>query len=75
MNWHHIQDKRPEHGREIIQLDAPYQGHWPMGMRKYEQQCAWEGYCKWREFNDLPLEDWYWVYAEDFPFPERKESL
>ena len=72
MKWNHIMDCQPEDNRDIIQVDPPYFGHRSMGMRKYEVSCTFEAYLHWCDKNDLPNPDFWWVYAEDFPFPDDK---
>jgi len=72
MKWNHILDTQPGNERSIIQVDAPYQGHYSMGMRQYTSYCTFQEYLDWIKDNDLPQPDFWWVYAEDFPFPDRK---
>lgn len=74
INWNHIQDKQPEDGRSIIQIDQPYQGHYTMGMREYSQKCSWEKILEHSNKFDWPKQDFWWVYREDFPFPTQKDS-
>lgn len=80
MKWIHIRDQQPENGRIIIHLDRPatdmYKGtfkdHYYIGMREHVEYCSWEEVWKWSRDNDLPTPDFWWMYAEDFPFPDRK---
>jgi len=75
--WNHIMDKQPEHGRTIIHIDRPHEGHYSMGMREYVQYCTWEevleNYRKLSLFSYKP--DFWWVYKEDFPFPDSEETF
>ncbi len=69
MHWNHIMDCRPEHGRQIIQIDRPYKGHYSMGMRLYHQECTFEEVLKFYSDQGMSNPDFWWMYAEDFPFP------
>jgi hypothetical protein len=66
-------DKQQLNGRSIVQVDPPYDGHYCMGMRNYLQICAFEEVIKFSQDNELPLNFW-WVYAEDFPFPKGRAN-
>lgn len=72
IKWNHIMDCRPEEGRTIIQIDAPYRGSCTMGMRKdfIAPKMAWEEYTKKNDEQGWPQPNFWWVYAEDFPFPD-----
>lgn len=71
MKWNHILDCQPECGREIIQIDAPYEGHYSMGMRKYHSHGGdWNEYINYCKKENL-LPNYWWMYAEDFPFPDK----
>ncbi len=69
MKWNHIMDCQPEHGRSIVQIDAPYEGHYCMRMRDYYQRCTWEEILEYCKKEKIPNPNFSWVYAEDFPFP------
>ena len=71
MKWYHIMDSQPINDREIVQVDRPYEGHYTMGMRKYYMGCTMQEFLKWRTENDLPNPDFWWMYAEDFPWPDK----
>lgn len=73
MEWNHILEKQPEHGRKIIHIDPPFEGHYPMGMRTYTQYGSWEDYLKWAQQSDM-MPNFWWIYAEDFPFPEQRKE-
>lgn len=74
MKWNHIMDKQPEEGRQIIQIDRPYEGHYPIEMRKYVQCASWEDHMQYCESIQL-FPDFWWLYVEDFPFPDQPERL
>lgn len=76
IKWIHIMDSQPDHGREIIQIDAPFQGHYSMGMRTYYQTMLWKDYLACCKEHNLYLSepDFWWVYLEDFPFPKNKDD-
>lgn len=74
MNWNHIMDKQPEHGRKIIQVDQPYEGHYPMGMREYYQPMSFEELMKSYKQMEMNDPDFWWVYVEDFPFPDMTQK-
>jgi hypothetical protein len=72
-------DCQPEHKRAIVQIDRAYidkdYWHCPMGLRKYEQNCTFQECLDFCRNNDLKDPDFFWVYAEDFPFPERPKNV
>jgi hypothetical protein len=68
MKWNHIMDCQPEHGRKIIKIEPPYRGHYNMGMVTYSQNGPFQDYVAYLGFNP----DYWWVYAEDFPFPDKE---
>ncbi len=77
IEWKHIRDEQPEHDMVIIQLDAPfemYNGEWTkhysIGMRAYYQNCIWQEFIDYCVDNDIPLPNFWWIYAKDFPFPK-----
>jgi hypothetical protein len=72
IKWNHILDLQPEDGRSIIQVDSPYQGHYTMGMRVYNQYGSFQEVLDHAEKYGWPKPDFWWVYAEDFPFPKDK---
>jgi len=82
IQWHHITSKQPEDGRAIIQIDAPwecdYNGdvkkHYCMVMRRYDNKMPWDDFCKRLGEEELPLPNFWWCYAADFPFPEPREG-
>lgn len=71
LNWIYVMDKQPEHDEVIVRIDAPYEGHYTMGMVKYFQTCSWEEILQFQRDNDLPYYDWWWISAKDFPFPDK----
>lgn len=74
MKWNHIMDCQPEDGHMIIQCDAPYDGHYNLGMRRYfGSLLSWNLVLLGYKNNDWPLPDFWWVYAEDFPFPDKMD--
>ncbi len=76
MKWNHIMDCQPEHGREIIQVDPPYEdGNYCIGMREYGQLCSFEDVLKFCSDNDLPDPNFWWIYIEDFPFPKAPKKI
>lgn len=73
MKWNHIMDCQPDDDKDIVQVDPPYiDGHRTIGMRKYAQKCTFEEVLKYSAESGLPNPDFWWVYAEDFPFPKNK---
>jgi hypothetical protein len=77
MKWNHIMTCQPEDGRQIVQCDPPFDDfitkfHYPIGMRQYVQRCTFESVLKFCSDNEIPNPDFWWVYAEDFPFPDKK---
>lgn len=72
IKWNHIMDSQPDHERSIIHCDPPYQGHYSIGMRDYYQSCSFEEILKYNEKHGWPNPDFWWVYSEDFPFPDIK---
>jgi hypothetical protein len=70
MEWKHILDVQPQTDRNIVQCDREYLGHYCMGMRLYTQYGNWEEYMEWCKARDC-FPDFWWVYAEDFPFPKQ----
>jgi len=81
IKWNHIIEAQPENGRSIIQVDKPYKSsehvdsigkHYTMGQRNYIQYGKWEELLIAFEQSGLDLPDFWWVYAEDFPFPDKE---
>jgi len=66
-------DSQPEDARSIVQIDAPYEGHYSMGMRDYYQMCTWEDMLRYCKIEEIPNPDFWGCYAEEFPFPDRKD--
>ena len=76
LKWHSYIDEEPENNRQIIQVYKPEpDGHYCMGMRKYTCHCDHKQYIKLcEEQNAGPVSyDFWWIYAEDFPFPDKEE--
>lgn len=72
MKWNYYKDIQPEHGRLVVQVyPNEGNGYRIIGMMKYYQTCSSQDLMKHYEDNDLTesLRFW-WVYAEDFPFPD-----
>jgi hypothetical protein len=75
MNWNHIMDCQPDHDRSIIQCEGPQpDGHYSIGMRYYYQMCTWKEFLDWSKDNDLNNPDFWWIYKEDFPFPNKDKK-
>ena len=73
--WIHIMDAQPENNRKIVQLDNKFEGEYrTIGFREYKMYCTNEEYLKWCEDNCLHIPSFYWMYYEDFPFPEQKND-
>ena len=68
-------DKQPEHGAHIVQLDRPFQGHYPIGMRDYYQIGPFEQVVEYYRNNDIPGPDFWWIYAKDFPLPDNPDLV
>lgn len=73
MKWKYIMDEQPKHGESIIHVDKPYEGHYPMGMRKYEQNCSFQDVLDFCKSRDFPYPDFWWICSKDFPFPDQPE--
>ncbi len=71
MKWNHIMDSQPDHGRSIVQINAPYEGHYSMGMRNYHQICTWQEFLNFCLNDGIGNPDFWWMYPEDFPFPDK----
>ncbi len=71
LNWKHIMNEQPKHGQSIVQIDAPYMGHYNMGMREYCQACTFEEVVNFCIKNDISLPDYWWIATDEFPFPKK----
>lgn len=74
MNWRYIMDEQPCDGQMIVQVDAPYEQHYTMGMRKYFQKCSFEEVLNFCKRTNLPNPDFWWIPASEFSFPKHKEE-
>ena len=74
MNWKYILNEQPKDGELIIQIHSPNNGHYSIGMIKYEQKCSFEEVLKYHK-NAGYYPDWYWIKASEFPFPNWPERL
>ena len=70
IDWKYIIKEQPEHNRKIVEIHESYEGHYCIGMRDYYQQCPFKDVLDYYELNELPYPNFFWIYAEDFPFPE-----
>lgn len=78
MKWHWILDEQPEEGRTIIMVHKPYPcefsgtfgKHYTMGMKKAWDHTGYDGYIEELKAGNYPLPDFWWIYAEEFPFPD-----
>ncbi len=71
IKWNHIMNSQPEHGRKIIHLDRPYLGEFTtLGITEYYQKCSFEELLDYYKKEDIQNPDFWWVYVEDFPFPD-----
>lgn len=73
--WKHILDEQPEHGESIIKIEPSFCGHHTMGMSDYYKIMEFQEYLTWREENDLPKPNYFWILAKDFPFPEWSNGM
>lgn len=81
-DWKYILESQPEQGRVYIILRGPYEAfpnadykkRWLMSYRIQDMEIPWEEYFRINKENNLPLPDYWWVYATDFPFPLLKED-
>jgi hypothetical protein len=71
IKWRHIMDEQPEHGRSIVQIDPLYEGHYAMGQWTYYQTCTFKELLDYNKEYCWPNPDYWWVYSEDFPFPDK----
>ncbi len=69
IKWFHIMDKQPKNGEVIVQIDTPYEGHYPMGMRRYVQDCSFEDLLDFHRKYLLADPNFHWMLAKNFPFP------
>lgn len=83
MKWYSYLEKWPEDGAVIIQLDKPYKDyykgdfkdHYCMGMRQYKHFSGVTIETYKEQFQKLGYEpsDFWWCYANEFPFPDNEE--
>lgn len=73
IKWRHIMDEQPKHGESIIQVDASYDGHYPMGMRDFTLYGTWDAYMEEVKRCRIPKPNFWWVPASEFPFPDKGE--
>lgn len=83
MIWNHILDLEPENDTVIIQLDPPikkyYEGDWDthynMGIRQYKNfGMSIHELVKYNLKHDMPNPNFWWVYANEFPFPHENND-
>ena len=75
MQWKHILDEQPEHGRRIVQVNPPYEGNYSIGTREYYQKCTFQELLDYYKSNGDYLPDFWWIYEKDFPFPKKKINI
>jgi len=72
--WNYIRDKRPEVEKDIIIVYRPDpDGRHTIGVQRSWDFGEWDIFIKYCEKTDYVFPDWYWMYAEDFPFPKFPE--
>lgn len=82
ISWHHIMDKQPIENKRIVQIDRPvkygeddFKKHYTMGLRLYKNySISFDEYLKWCRENNALFPDYWWCYAEDFPWPDLIEK-
>lgn len=75
LSWKYIMDEQPIHGKMIVQCDRAYEdGHHCMGQRKYDQNCNFQDVLDFCDENFIGRPDFWWIYAKDYPFPDKKEG-
>ncbi len=74
MKWNHIREKQPENGKSIVQIDGPYNGSYSIGMRIYVQDCSFAEVIDFCIDNGIGIPNFWWMYVEDFPFPDKKRD-
>lgn len=76
MKWIHVIEQRPERGRKIITISHPFDSngkgdlHYTIGMGAYDVDWEVLGDYKKHMKSEGWQAQWWWMYAEDFPFPE-----
>jgi hypothetical protein len=73
LNWQHILDKQPQDGEWIIQIEVPYSGYLSMGMRNFSLKCTFQELLDYYRNNELPMPNFWWISAKDFPFPDKDQ--
>jgi len=80
MQWINITQERPVNGSLIVVVHPPepnnryendMRNRYPMGMQVYKEYIPWHDYVDWviKHGGDIP--NYWWVYADDFPFPDK----
>ena len=70
MNWHHIMDKQPDHGDQIVYVERPYKGYHMIGVREYWQPYPFQVLLSQYKQLSVSEPDFWWMLASDFPFPD-----
>lgn len=74
-------DKQPKHDEEIVQCDrpekivqcdSPYEGHYPLRVRKYYQPQSFDSFIYDCKKMGCPLPDFWWISVKDFPWPDKE---
>ena len=73
IKWNYIQDSQPEHGRSIVRVEYDdIDGFGYLCITDYYQyKTTWKELCKYREDNSMSPLSFWWIYKEDFPFPDK----
>ncbi len=75
MKWNHIMDSQPENERNIVEVHSFGENDFLIGIRRYNSYCSFETLLKYCLDNDIQNPNFWWMYAEDFPFPKHNIKL
>ena len=75
LNWKHIMDEQPSHGEFVVQCYPADDNHIPIGIMNYYSTIDFKGYIASCQEQGIPLPDFYWISAKDFPFPNMNRKL
>ena len=75
MEWNHISEKQPKDGEVIVQIFPKCKEHHCIGQVIYKQYCTFDEWINFNRKNGLKEPDFWWISANDFPFPDQPERL
>jgi len=71
IRWNHIRDKQPERGRSIVKITQHGKEFYTINIKKYDKSGRFDAYIQHCQELNIPSSFFWWVYAEDFPFPDK----